>query len=753
MTKSARPERELRVFISYSRDDLDFADQLAAGLRVGGFEPSIDRHGISGGEDWKLRLGALIRDAETVLFVLSASSAQSPICQWEVAEAVRLGKRIIPVLPRPLEGAIPPPELADRNYIFFYAEPKSPGSGFGTGLVQLVSALNTDLEWLREHTRYLQRALEWDAGGRQDIRLLSGSDIVAAKAWAAGRPQGQPEPTALQRDFIRASEDAEADRENATRRALEERARLLTETETAQARTARLQQRARWALAVIAALVVIGVGVVSWQYKANLTLETSLQQQQANLLGQLASIELMRGNIDSALRFSAQGAQIGLALAVGTGVASPAAAQLATVVSHTDWHLTFHTKESLISAAFSPDGMRIVTASSDNTARIWDAANGKEIKVLRGHDGAVLSAAFSPDGTRIVTASKDKTARIWNVATGNVIKVLRGHEGDVISAAFSQDGTRIVTASSMSLEAQTQDLGLSPFTARIWNAPTGEELKVLRWNTGPLYFAAFSPDGTRIVTASAVEARISDATTGNDIKVLSGHESNVLSAAFSPDGTRIVTASWDNTARIWDATTGNEVKVLRGHEGAVLSAAFSPDGTRIVTASVDNTARIWDAAAGNEIKLLRGHEGAVLSAAFSPDGMRIVTASGDNTVRIWDAVAGKEITVLRGHEDYVHSTAFSPDGTRIVTASGDNTARIWDAATGKEIKVLRGHESILSSAAFSPDGTRIVTASGDGTARIWDAASGNEIKILRGHQYPVRSAAFSPDGTRILTGS
>jgi len=206
MAGSAHPGDKLNVFISYSRDDLVFADQLDAALGLGGFETTIDRHGISGGEDWKKRLGALIRDADTVVFVLSPSSARSDICAWEVEEAVRLGKRIIPVLCCPLEGASPPQHLTDLNYIFFYAEPKSPGSGFGTGLVRLTAALNTDLDWLREHTRYLQRASEWDAGGRAANRLLSGSDIATAKAWAACRPKDAPEPTPLQLDFIKASE-------------------------------------------------------------------------------------------------------------------------------------------------------------------------------------------------------------------------------------------------------------------------------------------------------------------------------------------------------------------------------------------------------------------------------------------------------------------------------------------------------------------------------------------------------------------
>jgi WD40 repeat protein len=91
------------------------------------------------------------------------------------------------------------------------------------------------------------------------------------------------------------------------------------------------------------------------------------------------------------------------------------AAQLAAAVSKSDWRLSLSGHESAVtSAAFSPDGARIVTASSDNTARIWDAATAKEIAVLRGHEGFVNSAAFSPDGARIVTASSDNTARIWD---------------------------------------------------------------------------------------------------------------------------------------------------------------------------------------------------------------------------------------------------------------------------------------------------------------------------------------------------
>ena len=98
----------LNVFIADSREDLAFADQLGEALAAYGYPTLLDRQGLAEGEDWKRRLSALIKDSDTIVYVLSAESARSEICAWEVAEAVRLGKRIIPVLCRPLEGASPP---------------------------------------------------------------------------------------------------------------------------------------------------------------------------------------------------------------------------------------------------------------------------------------------------------------------------------------------------------------------------------------------------------------------------------------------------------------------------------------------------------------------------------------------------------------------------------------------------------------------------------------------------------------------
>ena len=234
------------------------------------------------------------------------------------------------------------------------------------------------------------------------------------------------------------------------------------------------------------------------------------------------------------------------------------------------------------SAAFSPDGKRVVTASADKTARVWDADSGRPLASLQGHTEPVESAAFSPDGKRVVTASFDKTARVWDADSGKPLATLQGHTQMVRSAAFSPDGKRIVTASFDK-------------TARVWDADSGKTLASLQGHTNGVTSAAFGPDGKRVVTASADKtARVWDADSDKTLAtLLVGHTALVNSAAFSRDGKWVVTASYDWTARVWDADTGKTLGSLQGHTAEVKSAAFSRDGKRVVTASYDKTARVW----------------------------------------------------------------------------------------------------------------------------------------------------------------
>jgi WD40 repeat protein len=392
---------------------------------------------------------------------------------------------------------------------------------------------------------------------------------------------------------------------------------------------------------------------------------------------------------------------------------------------------------------FSPDGTRLATGSTDNTARLWDARTGSPLLELRGHLQPVLGVCFSPDGTRLATGSWDSTARLWDARTGAVLLELKGHTNQVCGVAFSPDGSRLAT-------------GSRDRTIRLWDARTGAVLLELKGHTGGVEGVAFSPDGTRLASASDdLTARVWEVGGGAALLELKGHTNPVRSVCFNPDGTRLATASWDTTARLWDARTGASLLEFKGHTGGLDSVCFGPDGTRLATASLDTTARLWDVRTGTTLLELKGHTGIVAGVAFSPDGARLATASHDKTARVWDARRAGGILELKGHAEWVSCITFSPDGTRVATGSADNTARLWDARTGAPLLELKGEpegprSGGIKRVAFSPDGNRLATCSWD-TARVWDARTGARLLELKGHTSTVTDVCFSPDGARLAT--
>lgn len=283
----------LRIFISYSRDDVAIADQLHATLIIGGYEPLIDREGIDVAENWQQRLQTLIRGADVFLVLLSPSWARSGACLAEVDWALADHKRIVPVLCRPLGEDRPPAAVAALNYIYLYSDPRKSGTSFGAGLLELKSALESDLDWLREHTRLLERAAEWHSAGRSAIRLLSGTDIEDAQAWVSRQPKNAPPPTALHLAFIQASEAEEGRRQSVERLRLEQMAAAQAEREAALAAKALAQQRealqARRVVRITAAGLVVALGLAgtaSWLgYTAEqerIKAEQALSQVRAN---------------------------------------------------------------------------------------------------------------------------------------------------------------------------------------------------------------------------------------------------------------------------------------------------------------------------------------------------------------------------------------------------------------------------------------------------------------------------------------
>jgi WD40 repeat protein/DNA-binding SARP family transcriptional activator len=373
------------------------------------------------------------------------------------------------------------------------------------------------------------------------------------------------------------------------------------------------------------------------------------------------------------------------------------------------------TRSGIRGVAFSPNGDRVMTGDEAITAtKIWDVsitgdaewANLPTIPFFTG------TAAFTPDGQRLIASSVGGSATVWDLATETGLPTFgpdrpsadpdnpdvsasdpladRPSGTDLLAIEVSSDGELIATASADGV-------------AKVWDAATGEERFTVRSGPG-VNDVDWSPDGDVLATAS-VEGDAGLVTivdrSGEEVAVLR-EESGVRfgSVQFSPDGrllltSRLTTGRADPTipeVRLWDWA---QEEVARTINAPAERAVFDPTGARIATttnlpAGDAGIVQIWDSATGQELTSLEGHTGGVSDAAFSPDGSSIATAGSDGTVRLWDPESGAQVLVLRGHRGLVTTVTFSPDGSKLASVSGDGTVRVWALDLDDLIEIAKG---------------------------------------------------------------
>ncbi|MBI3817254.1 MAG: protein kinase [Planctomycetes bacterium] len=390
------------------------------------------------------------------------------------------------------------------------------------------------------------------------------------------------------------------------------------------------------------------------------------------------------------------------------------------------------------SIQFGPDGKLFLTASNDETARIWNSEDGHPIATLVGHEGPVVSAVFSQDGTTVLTASADGTARIWNVTTAANILTIRAQPEGLNGACFDASASRILTFSQRG-------------PLELWDAKSGALLKSMSPGPNLTYDASLSADGETVLSHSTESlVRLWDATAGTVRAVLKGYTKSIRYARFSPDGTRVVAGGDDNNSNIWNVKNPEERVTLLGHADVVTSGRFNTDGTLVATGSYDHTVRIWDARTGAEKYQLRGHTRIIRDAVFSPDGRQIATCSDDQSARLWEPNTGRVIAIIRGQDDSIFRVALSAGEPRVATLTTD--VKLWRAASTRELEPWLGHTQKIEKMQWNEDGTRFTSASRDNTARLWDTASGHLIKTYIGSSQWIHTAALSRDDAWIATG-
>ncbi|MCI0536854.1 MAG: protein kinase [Verrucomicrobiales bacterium] len=391
----------------------------------------------------------------------------------------------------------------------------------------------------------------------------------------------------------------------------------------------------------------------------------------------------------------------------------------------------------------SSDGSRVVTASSDRTARVWNAETGHPITPPLQHAAAVRYAAFSPDGSRVLTASADHTACVWDARSGQQLLDSIRHDGSVEQALFTPDGERIVTASEDG-------------TARIWDVrdghPIGESLR--HWSA--VDCLALSRDGTFVVTgARDGEARVWSAVTGKPISPTFKHRDRIRSVAFSQDGLFVATGSSDDTACIWESQSGRKVWGPFRHVGTVWHVEFSPDGSRLLTTGgvhgESGEAHLWNLSNGEEVGNPMLTKKVVRRARFSPDGRWVASCGQEGTAQIWDSESKKPVSPLFVQDQSVWHVQFSADGRRLLISGKDGTWRLWDLAPDVFEHSPMRHGDRVAGAQFSPDGKEVLTASSDEAVRLWDSASLSANNPILEFQSFGWRGIFSPDRKWIAT--
>ena len=372
--------------------------------------------------------------------------------------------------------------------------------------------------------------------------------------------------------------------------------------------------------------------------------------------------------------------------------------------------------------------------TTTDSLRLWDVKTGKQIRAI---PISVRNASFSSDGNCII-ASKGNDIVIINAYTGDIIKTLSGHKRSVSKIVTNQQNRLFISSSSDG-------------SIRIWDDYLYEPYKEGK-KSGSIYTApvAFYPDGSKYLI-TAVDTIMVFTTKLSKLVKKFGEENTPMfsSIKFNKDGSKFITTG--SIATIWDSSNfiiKKDILIFKPNY-----AEISPNGKEALTITGGNEMCIWDVSKeGSSIDLPEktfnaGEKSNIKFASFSPTGKSIVSAHDDGLIKLWNMKDNVMTDCIKGHEKSVNSVCYSSDGKFIVSASADNTIKIWNVKNKKCIRTLIGHTNEVCYAEFDSESKYVISTSFDNTVRIWDVSSGTILKTFFNQG---KTAAISPDGQRII---
>ncbi|MAS35708.1 MAG: hypothetical protein CL610_16985 [Anaerolineaceae bacterium] len=770
------PQDKNRIFISYSRQNSAFAHDAVMYFKSRDIDPWFDLEDIPKGREWWREIQKGISAAKAFVFVISRGSLQSMVCNWELAQAIRQSKKIIPVLfedvfldtellreIRGLEWHDPDGSLVQakqnwetlKNLNFVrYCDNRV----LVHSLEEVITATLTDFDFIENHTRYLVRANEWAQKGKRTAFLLTGDEIREAEQWLSGSQGKDPAPSDLHKAYIQESRRAERTR----------------------------QRRLRSGIGIALTIMVVLLSLGIWQYQLqqeksdqSLTNERVAESQRLTNLGN-AILNDIDGDSQAAIL-------LGIRALTTAYTAEAEALVREALFTMADTRLFIDAPSEVTCLTTSPDGRYLLRCTQGRGIALYDSESGKLAYEFETPEFSISFAQFSNNSQFLALASEYGTnVMIYDLNDITLVGDY-SHTNPVSSVAFSPDSGRL-TSSDRNFETIVYDIATKKILSTIRGAryalfmPNGQELidtengtsfdPVSGWTVetispnglGSHTLTSLAMEGTLLAAFGGSEfssvIQIWDIETKNQTQVIPVPAfETIQDIALSPDGRFVAAATFEQNVRVWNVEAGELVTQFSNHRSPVTKLAFSADAEYVFSADRDGLVWKWKVEDSSEEQNSAGLLAIVTDeigqVAISPDGQTLATSttylgSGghDYPVSLWNIESETVVNTLAGHTGLITQIQYATSGDVLVTGSSDNTIRVWSTLTGEELSRFDGSGHI----ALSPDNQHVVIAN-DETLEVWNWATNHLVtrpQETRDNAGRISGLALSHQGTRVL---
>src|SRR6266498_261099 len=599
------------VFISYSRNDKAFVQKLNDALDTAGVQAWVDWEGIELASDWMATITSAIQGTDAFLFVISPDSLISKVCAAELELSLKLNKKLIPILYRePAKGSSMHEKLAATNWVYLRKD-----DNFDETIPKLIQSINTDLGWVRQHTRLLEQASDWEEKNRNSSFLLTGTELEEAEHWmaqASGHANRQVLP--IQAEYIRES---------------------------------RIVANRRQRALLIGVSLALLVSIVAGFFAIVNSIEANRQKVRAEESALIAKANEAKAKANEQIAATQK------AIAEKNETEAKDAANLANANYSAAQSQNYQTRggELDTSTLLAIDSYRRHESfQAEDLIRSNSTQLAIPVKQM-SQDGLNWNIEWTPDYKYFVTGNKQgladqnavSEACVWRASDGEKLYCVQ-HENDVNDAIFTRDGKYLITASA-------------DRSVRFWNAQTGELVKSLHFGG-----AVLDIDVSDSILAIGREDNFLTLYDLNspDLKPVDYEEdSGVYVVKFSPNGALLAIGLTNGNVKFWQANNNFFYNGPKHPKSNYVVLAFSPDSNWLVSGGGDSIARLTKR--DGTVQYVVPHGDWVEDIAFGPDPSWYVTVSDDNKVRVLDTITGKE-KLRMSHANFAQRVKVSPDG-------------------------------------------------------------------------------------------